>query len=116
MPLILRPAIVAVSETDIRRAIEKHVNASREAHVWKNAQYHGLTPSGYIDAGLCVGSADLIGLTKRGRFFAIEVKTPKGRISPEQLAWIEFVNQWGGFAAVARSLDEAMGHVAKACI
>lgn len=110
----ITPIFRKLSEADIRRAIEKALNASRLVHVWKNAQFHGMTPSGWIDAGLCTGSADLVGITAKGRFFAIEVKTPKGKRSPEQIAWAEFVTKWGGYVGEARSAEEAMEHARKA--
>lgn len=59
--------------------------------------------------GLAVGSADLVGiLAPSGRFFALEVKTPQGRVTPEQVQWAELVRRMGGFCAVVRSVDQAM--------
>lgn len=42
------------------------------------------------------------------RFFALEVKTPKGRVSDEQRQFLDLVNRHGGYAAVARSVDDAV--------
>lgn len=67
--------------------------------------------------GLCPGSSDLIGLRTRiiteadlghrfAQFVAIEVKD-RGRPTPEQEAFITMVQQAGGLAGVARSVDEA---------
>lgn len=53
------------------------------------------------------GGSDLIGLY-RGRFIAIEVKTPKGRATPEQLQFIEAVRRHGGIAGIARSVEDAL--------
>jgi hypothetical protein len=65
-----------------------------------------------IAYGLGKGSADLVGfLFESGRFFAVEVKTPTGRLSKDQKNWINFVNKYGGYACVARSPDEALGHL-----
>ncbi len=61
-----------------------------------------------LHAGLCTGSSDLIGWTSTGRFLGIEVKTSKGRVSAEQQNFIDAVNQAGGLAFVARSVDEAV--------
>jgi hypothetical protein len=61
-----------------------------------------------IPCGLCKGSSDLIGLTSQGIFFAIEVKTPKGRTSKEQDAFIKRVREQGGIAGVARSPQDAL--------
>lgn len=65
-------------------------------------------------AGLCVGSSDLIGfrsVTLGGErtavFCAIECKTPTGRASAEQKAFVRTVLDHGGFAGFARTPDEA---------
>ena len=71
-----------------------------------------------VQFGLARGSADLIGwrtitITPDmvGRqvavFTSIEVKTPTGRIRPEQQAWIGCVQAAGGIAGIARSIADA---------
>ncbi len=40
-------------------------------------------------------------------FTSIEVKTPTGRIRPEQQQWLETVQAAGGIAGVARSVEDA---------
>jgi hypothetical protein len=40
-------------------------------------------------------------------FSAIEVKGPKTRITPEQLAFIDLVRRAGGRAGIARSVEDA---------
>ena len=42
-----------------------------------------------------------------GQFIAIEVKTPQGAIRPEQESYLRLVQQFGGVAAICRSLEEA---------
>lgn len=60
----------------------------------------------WITYGLGVGSSDLIGLTNKGRFLAIECKTTTGRIRPEQIDFIDFVNKNGGIAGICRSVED----------
>ena len=71
-----------------------------------------------VQFGLCKGSADLIGWrtitvtpemvgTRLAVFTSIEVKTPTGRLRPEQQAWLGVVRGNGGIAGVARSVDDA---------
>ena len=71
-----------------------------------------------VQFGLCKGSADLIGWTTRtitanmvgqqvAVFTSIEVKTPTGRLRPEQRQWLEVVAGAGGIAGVARSVADA---------
>jgi len=64
------------------------------------------------------GSADLIGwrtvtITPEmvgqqvAVFTSIEVKTPTGRLRPEQQQWLDAVQAAGGIAGVARSVEDA---------
>lgn len=43
-----------------------------------------------------------------GRFFAIEVKGPRGRVTKHQAQHLEAVQKAGGIAVVARSLDDVL--------
>lgn len=61
-----------------------------------------------LHAGLSVGSSDLIGVSPSGRFLAVEVKTPTGRVRPEQQKFIDAVNRIGGIGIIARSVDDAL--------
>lgn len=72
-----------------------------------------------LDAGLCKGSSDLIGWTtvtitpemfgKRVAVFtALEVKTPTGRTSSEQLNFVDTVRAAGGLGFIVRSESEAI--------
>jgi hypothetical protein len=71
-----------------------------------------------VQFGLCKGSADLIGWrtvtvtpemvgTQVAVFASIEVKTPTGRLRPEQQQWLDAVQAAGGIAGVARSVEDA---------
>lgn len=50
---------------------------------------------------------DMVGQTV-GVFHAIEVKTQRGRVSPQQQAFIDAVRRNGGRAGVARSPEDAL--------
>jgi hypothetical protein len=69
-------------------------------------------------AGLAIGSSDLIGFRattitedhlgrRLGVFAALEVKTPKGRTTDEQRAFLATVTRFGGFAGIVRSTEDA---------
>lgn len=59
--------------------------------------------------GLCVGSADIIGIHKpTGRFLAVEVKTSTGKPTKEQLNFIEQINAANGIAGIARTVEDAL--------
>lgn len=61
-----------------------------------------------LNAGLCVGSSDIIGIAPDGRFIAVEVKSKSGRVSVEQQRFINAVRRKGGIAGVARSVEDAL--------
>ena len=72
-----------------------------------------------VSFGLARGSADLIGWTIRtitpemvgqqvAVFTSVEVKTPTGRVKPEQQQWLDVVQAAGGIAGVARSVEDAL--------
>lgn len=73
-----------------------------------------------IPFGLCVGSADLIGIAPDGRFLAVEVKVPEsgsrraGRVSPEQRDFLAAVNAAGGIGGIARSVEDALALISGA--
>ena len=50
------------------------------------------------------GVSDIIGCYK-GRLIAIELKAPKGNLSPDQGEFIRRVNEAGGLAFMAKDLD-----------
>ena len=71
-----------------------------------------------VQFGLCKGSADLIGWRtititpdmvgqQVAVFTSIEVKTPTGRVRPEQQQWLKAVQAAGGVAGIARSVEDA---------
>jgi hypothetical protein len=102
--------------------IQQHIRiacSTGATRLWRNntgtlRDQHGRP----VSFGLCKGSADLIGYRsititpdmvgqQVAVFASIEVKTPTGRIRPDQRAWMETVQAAGGIAGVARSVDDA---------
>lgn len=76
-----------------------------------------------VKYGLAVGSHDLIGWRtvtvtpemvgqRLAVFASIEVKSATGAVSPEQEKWLAAVNQAGGRAGVARSVEDAEAIIA----
>ena len=60
-----------------------------------------------VGVGALNGVSDILGVLNDGRLLAIEVKTQVGILSPAQSKFINAVNDRGGVAFVARSLDDA---------
>lgn len=94
--------------------------------LWRNetgvAKHAGRT----VRYGLCVGSADLIGIRtvtitpamvgqRVGVFVAAELKTETGRPTPEQELFIALVERAGGLAGVCRSPAEVAELVGVPC-
>jgi Holliday junction resolvase len=52
-----------------------------------------------------VGSSDVFAV-KNGKFYSIEIKKPKGKVTEAQKQWLEDVALHGGVALVVRSLEE----------
>ena len=72
-----------------------------------------------VQFGLARGSADLVGWKtievtpdmvgqRLAVFTSIEVKTPGGRPTQYQKAWLRAVDNAGGIAGIARSVDDAL--------
>ena len=94
----------AISQ-QIRLAASKHNITLFRNNVGKLQDKNGR----WVTYGLCVGSADLCGWrTHHGiaQWIAIEVKSPTGKATPEQLAFINAVVNAGGIAGVCRSVED----------
>ena len=52
------------------------------------------------------GVSDILGIGKDGKFLAVEVKTDKGLLSPQQADFILKVKYHGGIGVVARSVED----------
>ncbi len=52
------------------------------------------------------GYADLHGMLAGGRYFALEVKRPGERATPEQLIFLEAVERGGGIACVVTGFED----------
>ena len=108
------------AETDLQQRIRLALGTRPDARLFRNQV--GSLPDPrtgrLVTFGLARGSADLIGWRSIvvtpdmvGRrlavFTSIEVKTPTGRVRPDQQAWLGVVRGAGGIAGVARSVTDA---------
>jgi hypothetical protein len=83
-------------EGQLTQSVKSLLRAAGIFH-WKVWQGMGSAP----------GVSDIVGC-HNGRFFAIELKAPKGTATPDQIRFIENVKGAGGIAFVAKSLDEVI--------
>lgn len=98
---------MAGEEARLQNQILLALGALPGVAVWRNNVGQAIERGRRVRYGLAVGSADLIACVD-GRFCAIEVKTPTGRVRPEQKRWLEAVRKIGGVAVVARSVGDAL--------
>ena len=57
------------------------------------------------------GHPDLSGMLKTGRALYVECKSSIGKLTEEQAIFLSLVNQHGGLAFVARSVDDVLKHL-----
>ncbi len=111
---------MANAETEIQQRIRLAVGTRSDLRLFRNqvGQLPDPRTGRPVQFGLARGSADLIGWrtitvtpdmvgTRIAVFTSIEVKTPTGRLSPAQHAWLGVVRNAGGIAGVARSVRDA---------
>ena len=97
-----------MKESDIQRLIMLALSEAG-CTIWRNNTGVLKNAAGIpIRFGLCTGSSDLIGMAPDGRFLAVEIKTCKGRATPEQIRFIEIVKARGGIAGIARCQQDAL--------
>ena len=114
-----------MSEAAIQQDIRLSLGKCPAVRMFRNnsGAYKDTRSGRVIRYGLTTGSADLIGwqtLTitpdmvgqRFARFLSVEVKAPKGRLTPEQETWRAAVLKAGGIAIVARSVEDVQFLVA----
>jgi hypothetical protein len=111
-----------MTEQQIQQAIFLELGRG-PVRLWRNNTGTLLDRQGRpVQFGLCKGSSDLIGLRsitigpehlgqRLAVFAAIEVKSATGRVTTEQAAFIDQVQQMGGLAGVARSVSDAAAYL-----
>ena len=111
---------MANAETTLQQQIRLALGTRSDLRLFRNqvGQLPDPRTGRPVQFGLARGSADLIGwrtitITPDmvGRqlavFTSIEVKTSTGRVRPEQHAWLSAVQNAGGIAGIARSIQDA---------
>jgi VRR-NUC domain len=76
-----------ISEAHFQRETLKYLNAQPDLLAWRVNSGKVQTLGGVWFQGAPIGTPDVCGYVHGGRAFYIELKIPKGRVSPEQLEW-----------------------------
>ena len=119
---------VANAETDLQQRIRLALGTQSDLRLFRNqvGQLSDPRTGRPVQFGLARGSADLIGWRtititpemvgqRVAVFTSIEVKTPTGRLTPAQSAWLGTVRGAGGIAGIARSVADAFEIVTASC-
>ena len=108
----------SMSEHEIQQRIRLACGRG-PVRLWRNNSGALVDQQGrLVRFGLAKGSSDLIGLRsleitpdlvgqRIAQFVALEIKTARGVVSPEQRAFLALVEQLGGLAAICRSVEAA---------
>jgi len=97
-----------VPEKDIQKAILEYLQI-KGYFCWRNntgaqsSQYNGKTR--FFQYGF-KGSGDILGLTKEGKFFSIEVKAKGKKPTDSQVEFIQNITKNKGIAFVAYSVED----------
>lgn len=106
---LMRQIMLALSANDCLCFRNETAGAYVGKVIHKDNRIVTLANAQLMTFGLCVGSADIIGIHKpTGRFLAMEVKTETGRPTKEQLNFIEQVRAANGIAGIVRSVEDAL--------
>jgi hypothetical protein len=96
-----------MTEGQIQDAVRLALNDERACWWRNNIGTAVLTGGARVRYGVGnPGGADLLGLFA-GRFVAVEVKTPAGRLTEDQRRFQHLVERKGGVYAVCRGADDA---------
>lgn len=106
-----------MSEKEIENSILHFLNSFLGIKCWKNQSTGVFDPVKKIyrksnNKHHIKGVSDILGIIQ-GRFLAIEVKSETGKLTPEQKAFILSINEEGGIAFVARSLQDVVTNLTK---
>ncbi|EXJ14758.1 VRR-NUC domain-containing protein [Imhoffiella purpurea] len=99
----IQGAILRYLAVDRRVAWAKRFNTG--AHVVEGRDKQGKPKRRFIRYAF-PGCADVLGQLASGHFLAIEVKRPGEQSSEEQAAFLSRVQEAGGLAILARSIDD----------
>lgn len=67
----------------------------------------GMRIGGTMVKNPAAGSSDLFAI-KGGKFYCIEVKTPRGKLSPHQYSWLQKAHNHGAISMVVTSIEDLL--------
>jgi len=95
-------------EADVKRAIAQYLRCRGCLVIpYRNVGIFKRDTGKYIPSQQ-LGISDLLGLTREGRFFAVEVKMPGNKPTIFQEKFLETVRSFGCIGIVAYSIEDCM--------
>jgi len=98
-----------LTEQDMQNLIR--VELSKTGKVYRTNSGTAYDRNGNVIKLMPKGFADLMYFGKDGTVAFIEVKTPTGKVKPEQLVFLEMMSNYGHRCGVARSVQDAINIV-----
>lgn len=98
---------MALSHSNLLKLTLIELSLARVATAWRNETGSGLShdTQRVIKFGL-KGSSDIIGITRDGRFLAVEIKVGKDFLKPDQIAFKLMVEKNNGLHYVIRNEEQ----------
>ncbi len=109
----LLKVVLAFLELDGRIAWAKRMNTGAAVRHYQDKL--GRSKRRFIRFGF-KGLSDIVGQTADGRLLALETKRAGETATPEQIAFVETVNRYGGVGAIVYSLEAVQQRLAQANI
>jgi len=95
-------------EADVKKAITQYLKCRGCLVIpYRNVGIFKRDTGKYIPCQQ-LGISDLLGLTREGKFFAVEVKMPGNKPSDHQEKFLETVRSFGCIGIVAYSIDDCI--------
>ncbi|MFA6242583.1 MAG: hypothetical protein WC655_16720 [Candidatus Hydrogenedentales bacterium] len=101
-----------IRERDIQKQIVEYLSYRPDIKVWRQNCGAFVVGKRFVRFGI-PGQADITGIMKGGRRIEIEVKTKRGKLSPEQETFRKMIEDCGGLYIVARDLDDVLAALAE---
>lgn len=108
---------VTIPEKTVEQNILQYLATIKDCFAWKNHTVGVFDPKKKVfrmprNRFQIRGVSDILGIYK-GRPLAIEVKSAKGKVSPEQKDFLNKFAEMGGLCFVARSVEDVINEFKK---
>ncbi|MBF0406450.1 MAG: VRR-NUC domain-containing protein [Candidatus Riflebacteria bacterium] len=96
-----------MSEHELQQRILLELGNKPGIRIWRNNSGALYDQRGHLIKFGLQGSADILGIIKpHGRFLAIEVKAPRGKLTKQQERFKRMIEGHGGLYILARSMED----------